>query len=188
MYRCLPNPIIFCRESFGKEGGKIMHIKDLIHRDKNGDKFLIDSPLSSIEREMSRFFRKFPQSFFDELPFRMDSAIPLLAMPHVDVVEKEDEIQVTAELPGMEEKDIDVSVSEDILTIKGEKKQEKEEKGKNYYRKERSFGEFKRNIALPAEIDPEKINATIKHGVLSITLKKTKAEQKKQKKVNVKAG
>ena len=55
-----------------------MHIKDLIHRDKNGDKFLMDSPLSALEREMSQFFRKFPQSFFDELPFRTDTATPLL--------------------------------------------------------------------------------------------------------------
>jgi HSP20 family protein len=165
-----------------------MHIKDLIHRNRNDNKFLIDSPQSSIEREMNQFFREFPQSFFGELPFRMDTAHPFLAVPNVDVMEKEDVILVTADLPGMKEKDVDVSVYENILTIKGEKKQEKEEKSKNYCCKERSFGEFKRNIVLPAEIDPENIDATIKHGVLSVTLKKTKAEQKKQKNINVKAG
>jgi HSP20 family protein len=103
----------------------------------------------------------------------------------VDVAEMEDEIKVSAELPGLDNEDIDVSLSDDVLTISGEKKEEKEEKGKNYYRSERSYGAFRRDIPLPSQVDADKVDAVFQKGVLTITLPKT--AEAKAKKVTVKA-
>lgn len=107
-------------------------------------------------------------------------------VPCVDVSESEKEFVVTAELPGMAEKDVDVSIQNGILTIKGEKKEEKEEKSKNLYRMERPYGAFQRSIELPSEIDKDKAEASYKSGVLTIKLPKTKAAQQEAKKVPVK--
>jgi HSP20 family protein len=88
---------------------------------------------------------------------------------------------VSAELPGMDDEDIEVSLSRDVLTISGEKKQEKEEKGRDYYRAERSYGSFRRSIPLPAEVNADKVDAVFSKGVLTITLPKTaKAEGRKR--------
>ena len=97
------------------------------------------------------------------------------------------EIKVSAELPGMDEKDIDVSLTRDTLTIKGEKKEEKEDTGKDYYKMERSYGSFTRSIPLPVEVDTDKVQATFKKGVLEITLPKTAKAIQETKKVPVKA-
>lgn len=100
--------------------------------------------------------------------------------PRVDVSEGKKEITVQAELPGCDLKDIDVSLDGRILTIKGEKKQEKDEKEENVHRVERSYGYFSRALTLPAEVDPEAVDATYKKGVLKIILNKVKeAEGKK---------
>jgi HSP20 family protein len=93
----------------------------------------------------------------------------------VDVSETAKEIIVRAELPGMDPKDIDISIQGNLLTLKGERRQEKEEEGENYHRIERSFGAFSRTLQLPAEVDLEKVNATYKDGVLKIALPKTEA-------------
>jgi HSP20 family protein len=97
---------------------------------------------------------------------------------------------VTAELPGVEEKNIDVTVSGDQLIIKGEKKSEidekKEEKGRTFRRVERSFGSFQRCMALPFEIDPDKVQASFKNGVLTLTVPKPTEVQKKARKIEVK--
>jgi HSP20 family protein len=99
----------------------------------------------------------------------------------VDVVETDKEIQVAVELPGLEEKEIDVSLSPTTLTISGEKRQEKEEKGHNYVRAERSYGSFKRSIPLPSEVDASKADAVFQKGVLTVTLPKAvKAEARKR--------
>ena len=106
--------------------------------------------------------------------------------PKIDVVDSEKEISIKAELPGMDEKDIEVSLSRDILTVRGEKKEEKEDKGKDYYRMERSNGSFSRSIPLPAEVDESNIKASFKKGVLSITLPKTARAVEETKKITVK--
>jgi len=106
--------------------------------------------------------------------------------PHADVVEDENQVQVTIELPGVDEKDLHVSLSHDVLTIRGEKKEEREQKDKNYYRMERSYGSFERSIPLPGSVDEDKIDATFKQGVLIITLPKV-ASKKESKKITVKA-
>jgi HSP20 family protein len=105
--------------------------------------------------------------------------------PAVDVSESGDMITVKAEVPGMEAKDIDISLSGDILTIKGEKKSAKEEKTENYHLVERSYGSFSRSLKLPAGVEADKIEASYKQGVLSITC--PKKEEAKPKPIAIKA-
>ena len=126
---------------------------------------------TSLQREMDRLFEDF---------FRRGG----LMRPSVDVVETDDTVVVKAELPGMEPKDVDISVSGDKLTIKGERKAEKEEKGKTFYRMERCYGSFCRTVELPASVEADKAKADYKNGVLEITLPKT--EQVKAKKIPIK--
>jgi HSP20 family protein len=95
-------------------------------------------------------------------------------VPKVDVTETEKALTVTAELPGLDEKDVEVSVSKDnILTLKGQKKVEKEDKEGDYYHLERSYGSFYRSIGLPKAVDTDKITAEFKKGILTVTLPKT---------------
>lgn len=128
--------------------------------------------LTSLQREMDRLFEDF---------FRRGG---LRWAPSVDVIETNDTVVIKAELPGLEPKDVDISVSGNTLTIRGEKKEEKEEKGKTFYRMERSYGSFCRTIDLPAAVEADKAKADYKQGVLEITLPKT--EQVKAKKIPIK--
>ncbi len=105
--------------------------------------------------------------------------------PAMDIAETENEIVTTVELPGMNKEDIKVSVKDDVLTISGEKKQEKRESGENYHRVERSYGAFKRMITLPSSVDPEKVKATYKDGVLKVTLPKLESAKPKEIPVQV---
>ena len=97
--------------------------------------------------------------------------------PRVDVIETDTEVKVAAELPGLEAEDVRVTVSHNVLSIKGEKKQEREDKGENWYRSERSYGSFERAIPLPQGTDTEQADATFDKGVLTITFAKTKEGQ-----------
>ena len=105
--------------------------------------------------------------------------------PRVDVEETDKEIVVKADLPGVDPKDVDISVTEGALVIKGEKKEKREEKGKNYQRTERFIGQFYREVPLPPGTDPEKITATSSKGVITVTI--AKAPQAQAKKVAVQA-
>jgi len=106
-------------------------------------------------------------------------------MPVVDVFEKEDRFVVKAELPGMKEEDIDVSVVGDTLSIKGEKKTETEIKEEDYYRCERSYGSFYRSIPIPSNVDANKIEASFEDGILEVAL--PKSAKVKPKKIAVSA-
>ena len=106
----------------------------------------------------------------------------------MDVAEGASAYTITAELPGLEDKDVDVSIDGSMLTIKGEKQQETECQGKNYCLSERSYGSFSRSVHLPDGVDRDKISAQISKGVLSVTLPKTAAAQSSRKKIEVKAG
>lgn len=141
-----------------------------------------ESPFVSLRREMDSLFDNFFRGF-DMEPF--ESRLGGFS-PRIDVTEDGNEIRISAELPGMDEKDIDLSIQNNMLTIKGEKKEEKEDKGKDYYRMERSYGSFVRTIPLPVEVDTDKVEAKFKKGVLSITLPKTAKAVAETKKISVK--
>lgn len=148
----------------------------------------------AMRHEMERLFDRF--SSFDVSPFRRLSDIEhfwprpnggTVLSIDVDVAEDDKGYTVTAELPGLDEKDIDVSISGDMLTLKGEKRAEKEEKNKNHYVCERSYGAFQRSFALPTDAETDKIDAKFTKGILTITLPKNPKAQPASKKIQVKA-
>lgn len=106
--------------------------------------------------------------------------------PRFEVSEVDGAIVVDAELPGMDEKDVQVSLQDNILTIKGEKKQEQETKKKNRYIAERSYGSFQRSLQLGPDIDESKISAAFKKGVLTVTIPKTEPEKSKARTIDIK--
>jgi HSP20 family protein len=106
-------------------------------------------------------------------------------LPSLNVAETKNELVVKAEVPGMDFKDIDISLSDGVLTIKGEKKQEKEEKEADYHLVERSYGVFTRSIPLPQEVESDKISASYKGGVLKVTLPKSEETKKKEIRIKV---
>lgn len=140
-------------------------------------------PFDSFRQEMNKLMDSFFQgSLLRPFDTRLEGFTP-----RVDVVDTGEGIKIVAELPGMDDKDIEVSLTGDALTIKGEKKEEKEEKGKDYYRSERSFGSFTRTVPIPEGIDAEAVAASFKKGVLTVTMPKTKQAIKDAKKISVKA-
>jgi HSP20 family protein len=150
-------------------------------------------PLESLRREMDRLFddfgigtwrSPFRGSFFDMDPFRRAKAA-FSGVPAVDVAETEKGYKVTAELPGMDEKNIEVKIANGMLMIKGEKQEEKEEEKQDYYVRERSFGSFERTFPVPDGVDLDKVDASFKKGVLTVTLPKTAEAQKEEKKITV---
>ncbi len=137
---------------------------------KNGGS-LQEHPLARLREEVDQMFERFwrdPWSVgFADL-FPSGSRIPL----RTDLAESDNDVTVTVELPGVDPKDVDISVSENVLTIRGEKKQEKEEKKSNYHYVERSFGSFHRTIPLPRTVDPSKVDASYKNGILTVAVQK----------------
>jgi len=103
--------------------------------------------------------------------------------PNLDISEGRKDITVKAEIPGIEAKDFDISINGRRLNIRGEKKQEETEEEETYYRVERSHGYFNRTIELPSEVDPNKVDASYKKGILKIKLRKTKSSETKRIKV-----
>lgn len=148
----------------------------------------LEHPFLSLQRQMNRLFDEMlgePLGGF-HWPAGTALAKPVaFAVPQVDVTENDAEVQVTAELPGLDEKDVQVTLDENLLTIAGEKKAEHEEKQKNYHLMERSYGAFQRAIPLPAGVDAKKVKATFKKGVLHITLPKLPEAQKSRKQIKV---
>ncbi|MCG8445306.1 MAG: Hsp20/alpha crystallin family protein [Hyphomicrobiales bacterium] len=152
-------------------------------------------PLDSLRREVDRLFEDFhhdfwrsplPRSVFDIEPLRRQ--ITWGGGPAADIVEKEKAYEVRMELPGIDEKDIEVSHVGDRLTIRGEKHEEKEEEKKGYHLRERHFGSFERRFRLPEGINAEKIEASFKKGILTVTMPKTADTRKPEKKIKVKGG
>ena len=135
--------------------------------------------LTSLRNEMDRLFDR----FFGE----KTSIEPIEGrwIPALDIVETKNAIVINAEIPGIDPQDINISITGDTLTIKGEKKQEKEEKDENYHKIERSYGSFSRSIRIPVDIHSEKIEAKYKNGILKITLPKKEESKPKEIKVKV---
>lgn len=147
----------------------------------------------SLREEMDRLFDRFSgfampgfRRWFDVEPTWSYQSSFSFQVPAVDVGEGEKDYTVTAELPGLEPKDIEVTVTDHLLTIKGEKSYEKDEKNKDHHVSERAYGSFQRSFTMPEDIDAAKIAATLTKGVLTVTLPKTAEAQKPAKKIEVK--
>jgi HSP20 family protein len=134
--------------------------------------------------------RLFDQCFSDECPFSTSVvAKPTIDfLPRLDISETETEFKVSAELPGMEEKDIQIRLEKDTLVLSGEKKSESEEKDKTYHRVERSYGSFERVIPFDTQLDEDKVSAVFKNGVLTITLPKAGDAIRKTRQIEIKKG
>ncbi|MDO8630140.1 MAG: Hsp20/alpha crystallin family protein [Phycisphaerales bacterium] len=136
--------------------------------------------ISRFRDEMDNLFERFAGD-----PWWVMSAATRFGQgPRMDLAETDNEITIKAELPGVDAKNLDVNVTGSTLTIRGEKKQDREEKGRDYYYAERQYGGFHRAVQLPATVDPEKVNAEFKNGVLTIRL--TKRPEARSKKITVK--
>jgi HSP20 family protein len=149
-------------------------------------------PFNVLRKEVDRLFDDFGDDFWRR-PFRSFAGLEkgwaqrFAASPPADIAETDKAYEITAELPGIDQKNIEVNVANGALTIKGEKKEETEEKKKDYYVSERRYGSFERSFGLPEGVDADKIEATFKNGVLKVTLPKTAEAQKAAKKIEIKA-
>jgi len=148
-----------------------MAIVPWVHRNRN--------ELGTLRSQMDDLFDGFFRGLDRPLSFLTERA-----WPAIDVAEKDDAVVVRAEVPGCTPEDIEISVYGNTLTLSGEKKESHEDKGDGYYHLESTYGSFRRDIPMPAEVDSDKIEAVIKDGVLSVTL--PKAEKSKAVKVKVK--
>lgn len=146
-------------------------------------------PFEALRHGIDRVFEEFRRgSAFDVFPSIFGELRGIdIHLPRVDVAETEDEVQVSADLPGMDEKDVDVSVSDHSLSIRGEKSTEAEQKKRNYHIKERAYGSFQRVVMLPEGVDISGAKATFKKGVLTVAIPKTRETKASVRKVEVQA-
>jgi HSP20 family protein len=157
----------------------VMALRELTPSGNGGGRSVQPHTLfGSLHREIDRLFDDFTRGGFGVLA----APAQINLLPSIDVTETDKEIEVTAELPGLERKDVEISVDGDVLTVRGEKKVEtkEEDKNKNYHVTERSYGVFFRAIQLPAGVDAASIQATMSNGVLKVTIPKpAKSDPKK---------
>lgn len=158
---------------------------------------IVQHPLLSLREEVDRLFDDFFSGFslgpfgrraFEMEPFRrLESKISTFGgvLPRMDISESDTEFVLTAELPGLDEKDIEVELSDGVLTIEGEKKEKKEEKKKDYHLMERHYGSIRRSYRVPVEVNEDKVSASFDRGVLTVTMPKA-TPRKKAKKVPIK--
>jgi HSP20 family protein len=142
---------------------------------------------STMRNEMNRMFERF-ESDWPRLPGLFGRGTGTAMVPELDVRENANAITVEADLPGVEEKDVTVTLRDGVLTIKGEKKQEKEEKSESYHLTERSFGSFQRSLRLPDTIDEGKVEAHFDKGVLKVTAAKKPEAVKAERTIAIKKG
>jgi HSP20 family protein len=163
--------------------------KKIIPNDKTHPRVEIvnrrNNELDRLNSEFDHFFDDFFMS-----PFKRMSLLrgQQEFIPRVDVFESDKEIKITVEIPGMDEKDIHVTIDNGVLTVSGEKSTQQEESHGQYHRMERSYGSFRRDVVLPSDIDQEKVEATFSKGVLDITLPKPADSMGKVKTIQVKKG
>lgn len=148
------------------------------------------NPLDQFHREFDRLFEQVfggfgfsPVELNRPLLPRMSEGV---LKPTLDLGATDKEYTLTLEIPGVDEKDVRIEIADNTLTIQGEKKQEDEEKGKNYYRMERSYGSFQRVLSLPEDVDQENITATFKKGVLTVSMPRKALPKTDVKQIEVK--
>ena len=166
--------------------GKVVPVKDGNSAEQRSD---LVHPLMKFHRDMNKMFSEAFRGF-EMAPFGLHQPLfPRLAndmlKPTLDLGASEKEYNITVEIPGVDEKDVKLEIVNDTLTIRGEKKQEKEEKEKNYYRVERSYGSFQRMLSLPEDADQDGVKATFKNGILTITLPRKALPESTVKKIEV---
>jgi len=149
----------------------------------------VANPFSALKAEVDNLF----DSFIGGLPafsgmFGSSGGGGFALTPHMDVTETDKEIVVEAELPGIDEKDVSLSLQDGVLTIRGEKKHERDEEKENYRMMERRYGSFQRSVQLPDTVDEDKIEATFNNGVLRVSLPKRPEAIGKQRKIPIKKG
>jgi len=167
-----------------------MHMRDLIPWGRHERSSSVPSsyrsddvsPFLTLHREMNRLF--------DDVFGRFDSSMPAFfgrmpAWPSVEVTETDTEVRIAAELPGMGEKDVDVSISDDVLVIRGEKKAQVEDTARQF--SERCYGRFERRIPLPFEVEDDRARASFENGVLTVTLPKSARAEAKTKRIAINA-
>ena len=142
-----------------------------------------DAPLWTLQRRMNRMF----DDFFGDFGTPLAHVAATNFLPRIDVEEKEKEYVLTAELAGVDPKDVEISVADGVLTITGEKKDEREEKESRCFVTERSYGSFTRSINLGDTVDADKIDATYKNGVLTVKLPKVPEQVIEPKKIQIKS-
>jgi HSP20 family protein len=142
-------------------------------------------PLRALQSDLNRAFSEFWRALGLPVPDGKQAGFELGALPPVDLRETDRDIEVIAELPGMDDKDVEVTVADGVLTIRGEKKSEHEATEKGFVRRERSFGRIERVVPLPDGVDLDSAKAAFKNGVLSVTLAKTLEAQAAVKRVEV---
>lgn len=151
------------------------------------------APLDTLRHEIDRLFDDFrPLSWRHPLSRALRNmdfpSVEWPVAPAVDMTEKDGQYEITAELPGMDEKNVEVKVANGVLTIKGEKSEEKQEEKKDYHLSERRYGSFQRSFRLPDGVDADKIEAKFSKGLLTVKLPKTAEAVKNEKKIDIKAG
>lgn len=162
-----------------------MEFNDLVpfrHRRRQAARNTTRSPFERMHEEMDRLF----DDFLPQLSGSNELGAGVGALVSVDLSESDDDLELTADLPGIEEEDIDVTLRDGALIIRGERKHEAEEKRKNYYRSERAFGAFTRTIPLPCEVDEDGVDAKFKKGVLTVRLPKSRSAKEQERKIEIK--
>ena len=165
-----------------------MSVRDLIPWGRSNNRAPVPyrdddrSPFLSLHREMNRVFDDFFRDFDMRLPMMGGGGIAG-GWPQVDLAETDKEVTVTAELPGMEEKDVELLLEDGMLTLKGEKRSESEDKDRHF--SERYFGRFERHIPLGADVQADKAEARFKNGILTVTLPKNPEAQPKAKRIAI---
>lgn len=157
-----------------------MNLKSLIPVGRQRGVARAESAFVSLQNEIDRLFENFTAGFPS-----LGNGMTNVTLPNIDVSETDKEIEITAELPGLEDKDVQINVSDNVLTIRGEKKAEKEQKDKNYRLVERSYGSFERSLELPEGVNADAIKASIDKGVLKVVVPKPAPAQ--SKKIEVKS-
>ncbi len=160
-----------------------MVLKDLISRNlpvkREDDKY----PLSRLQQDMNTVFNR----FFEDFRLAPFQDRDFMTFPKIDIKETKKEVLVSAELPGMEVEDINISLTDNVLSLRGEKKQENKQEGENYYHMECSYGSFNRNIPLPNEVESDNVKAEFKNGILKVSMTKKPESQQKAKRIEIKS-
>jgi HSP20 family protein len=152
-----------------------------------GERGAGSDPFLSLHREMNRLFDDVLRGAFGVPSREGQGGQGGTLMPHIDVSETEKELKIRAELPGVTENDVEVTLNDDVLTIRGEKKVERTSEQENYHFVERSYGTFQRSLRVPYPVEPDQVQARFEHGVLTVTLPKSE-QQQRSRRIQVQAG